>query len=243
MTLNRVACLVGVLILLLAGGCDAIQMLPLAALGGTSIRMEVHVHEVRDEFIGGVQVESAVFRWTHHSEGKLSRSIGWSAEVDSFDGHMSYWRYYHSAWGPEHDYVHEFEGPLRVDDDSFPLIIRIYDDEALIFYGPGDMSFHDPGISEHICDRDTDIDWAYPPDQVTIEKSFSWWPGAEVAPDAESSYLTVVQSGIVLLRIPVADLHSGTSLTTTVDLEEKYPGAGACGYGGRLQIRLSLTSE
>ncbi len=244
MTLHRGACLVGVLILLLAGGCELIEMLPLAALGGTSVRMQIHVEEVQEEFIEGVQVESSLFRWTHHAGGKLSRAVGWSAEEDSFDGHMSYWRYYHSAWGPEYNYVHEFDSSLTVAEKyPFPVIIRIYDDEAVVLYGPGDISFHDPGIPEHVCNRDTDIDWAYPAGQVTIEKRFCCWPGAEMAPDADSSYLSVVQSGIVLLRIPVSDLRSGTSVTTTVDLVQEYPAAGACGYGGRLQIRLSLTSE
>jgi hypothetical protein len=247
---RRYICLVSALALLLTG-CELQDFgrllssgdgdrLPLAPLGGIPIRMVAQLETDYRDSVEGAEIQSWSLAWTHTAEGLLSTTLAWSPHLEEFSQGRAYGRdHCYSPCGAEHDLTFNWDSHLPFDDrkGTPEFHIRIYGDEALVLYGPGEVAYLRPKMPECACLPD----WTSPAGWDHLDFSTDY-PDADRAPDAGDSLLTIVQSGVVLLRIPIADLRKGTSTNTTADLEDIQDGTGGFRFEHRLRITLDLTS-
>jgi hypothetical protein len=251
MALYRRIMFLAVMLALLTGGCEVQDLggllgagngsLPLVPIGGIPISMTADVETEHREMVDGQEIVSWNLAWRHIAEGRLSTVLGWAPDNDGFEQGHGYGREHcFSPCGPEHDLTFNWESILPFDDphDAPEFHIRLYGDEALVLYGAGSVAYERSRMPECACLPD----WTTPagPDHFYFGTEYS---GADRAPDAADSTLAVVQSGIILLRIPIADLRAGQSLSTRVDLEDNQDSTDGFRYEDRLRITLTLTSS
>ncbi len=251
----RCACLIGALALLLLG-CALLpaipslpqgteDLLPLAPIGGIPIQVVADVDFDYRETIDGSELVSSTGAWTHTVEGRLLSAIGWLPHLDRIDRAHGGGRIhcYHPA-GPEYNWTVQWSSELSFDDRDWqtgsPLIhIATYGADVLVLYAPptGFLHWH-PG-SRDDCQN---------PEPVQAHQAIGglWVPlddvDVERAPDADTSTETAIQEGIVVLRIPLDRLSSGTSETNTVNLGGTYQATYGT-YEWSLRITLTLTSS
>lgn len=224
---------------LLGGGEGA---LPLVPIGGIPISMVAEVETDHRETAGGGEVLSWSLAWRHSAEGHLSTTLGWAPAEETFDRGHGYGRdHCFSPCGAEHNLTFNWESELPFDDplEAPEFHIRIYGDEALVLYGAADVAYERPPMPECPCLPD----WRIPEGRHAISYETYHYADAERAPDAADSMLDIVQSGVVLLRIPIEELRAGTEITTAVDLNEQEGDADGFAWEDRLRITLTLTSS
>jgi hypothetical protein len=229
---------------------EAEELLPLASIGGIPIQVVAEVDFENRHLAAGAEIESSAGAWTHTQEGRLMSTIGWQPHLDRIEGAHGGGRYVcYYDWGNGSDpatphWTVQWSGDLSFDEpgrgSARPLIhLATYGNDVLVLYAPpGGFTHWHPGSPDDCQNPDpvpaheASADLYFPLDDVDVER----------APDAETSTLTAVQEGIVLLRIPLDRLRSGTSETATVNL-----GGTDQGYYGTtewsLAVSLTLTSK
>lgn len=229
---------------------EAEAAIPLTAIGGIPVRVEATVEFDNREVFAGAELVSSSGAWTHIQEGRLLRAIGWQSHLDEIEdahGGGRYVCYY--DWGEGSDpatphWTVSWSGDLSFDEQGRggprPLIhLAVYGEDVLVLYAPpqGFRHWH-PGSPDDCQNTDpvpaheADAPLYFPLDDVDAAR----------APDAATSTLTAVQEGVVLLRIPLDRLRSGTSETGSVSLsgvDEGYYGTLEWG----LSIALTVTSS
>ncbi len=255
----RSASLVSILALSLAGCAllpdvgdlldESEDVLPLAPIGGIPVQVVADVEFDNRETIEGVELTASSGRWTHTQEGRLLTTLGWQPHLDQIDAAHGAGRlhcYYDWGQPDPHTTPHwtvQWSSELSFDDQGTgsarPLIdLATYGDDVLVLYAPPrEFTYWHPGSPDDCQNPDpvaaheaTGNLWYYL-DDVDVERP----------PDADTSSRTVVQDGIVLLRIPLDRLRSGVSETNTVSLGATDEGT----YGTTdwsLRITLTLTS-
>jgi hypothetical protein len=227
---------------------EAEEFLPLAPIGGIPVRIVATVGFDNRETIDGVELTSSAGTWTHKQEGRLMRTLGWQPHLDQIDAAEGGGRIHcYYDWGQADPSVPhwtvQWSGELSFDEPgagfATPLIDLVtYDDDVLVLYAPPrEFHFWHPGSPDDCQNQD--------PVKAYEATGDLWFDlddaGVERPPDAGSSTRTVVQDGIVLLRIPLETLRAGTTETNTVSL-----GATDRGYYGdtewSLRITLTLTA-
>jgi hypothetical protein len=215
------------------------QYLPLAPLGGIPIRMVARVETDHRESMEGSEIFSESFAWSHTAEGLLAARSGWSPHLDEVSNIQGHGRNHcYSPCGPEHDFTFNWDSHVASAErrGAPEFHIRVYGREALVLYGPGAVPYDLRRAPECECLPD----WTNPPGRYHFDLRTEY-PDAERAPDAADSTYAVVQSGVVLLRIPVAELRGGKSLERTVNLSNSYESSGFL-YEDQLRINLTLSS-
>ncbi len=223
---------------------DADELLPLAPIGGTSIRVVADVDFDYRETVGEVELVSSTGHWIHTQEGRLLNGLGWLPHLDHIEGAHGGGRihcYYDWGQADPHTTPHwtvQWSSDLSFDDpgrgSATPLIhLATHGDDVLVLYAPPRAFYYrHPGSPDDCQNLDPVV-----PHLAKGDLAFSLDGVDELrAPDAETSTQTVVQDGIVLLRIPRDRLILGTAKTNTVSL-----GATDRGHYGAIEWRLSIT--
>jgi len=223
--------------------------LPLAPIGGIPIEVVIDVaFDVREVFMGD-ELYSYEGGWTHTQEGRLLRESGWMAHHDRIEGARGTgrdicWYDWGQPEGTPHwtvQWASELTLPepmRRLSPISFPLPpihIAIHGTDALVIYAPPrEFTYDHPGSPDD-CQSTDPV-----PAQERSGRVFFDLDAVDVArpPGARSSYDTVIQDGIVLLRLPLARLAAGTTDVAGVNLSG---GDGEFEWG--LSIGLRLTSS
>jgi len=223
--------------------------LPLAPIGGIPIEVVIDVaFDVREVFMGD-ELYSYEGGWTHTQEGRLLRESGWMAHHDRIEGARGTgrdicWYDWGQPEGTPHwtvQWASELTLPepmRRLSPISFPLPpihIPIVGTEAPVIYAPPrEFTYDHPGSPDD-CQSTDPL-----PAQELTGRLFYDLDEVDVArpPGARSSYDTVIQDGIVLLRLPLARLAAGTTDVAGVNLSG---GDGEFEWG--LSIGLRLTSS
>ncbi len=250
----RCACVVSALTLLVSGCAllpdiesllgAADDVLPLAPIGGIPVQVVANVEFDNRETIDGVELTASTGAWTHTQEGRLLTTLGWQPHRDKIEGAHGGGRihcYYDWGQPDPHTTPHwtvQWSSDLSFDDPgqgpASPLIdLALYGDEVLLVYAPSpEFYYWHPGSPDD-CQN---------PDPVKAHEASGhlWFSlddvDVERPPDADTSSRTVIQDGIVLLRVPLDRLRSGTSETNTVSL-----GASDKGYYGTTEWGLRIT--
>ncbi|MFP3896280.1 MAG: hypothetical protein ACLFV5_05530 [Anaerolineales bacterium] len=248
------ACLVSTLVLLLSGCAqlpdvdslikEAEEVLPLAPIGGIPVQVVAEVEFDNRETAEGMELTASSGRWTHTQEGRLMSTLGWQPHLDRIDGAQGGGRLHcYYDWGQADPrttphWTVQWSSELSFDDagtgSASPLIdLATYDNEVLVLYAPPrEFRYWHPGSPDD-CQN---------PDPVPAHEATGdiWFHlndvDVERPPDADTSSRTVVQEGIVLLRIPLERLRSGTSETNSVRF-----GATDKGTYGTIEWSLSIT--
>ena len=249
----RLACAVGLLALATVGCDGMIEELVSGALGGEEalplypmdaipIAMEARVQVESREAMAGDELNWLSADWTHQVSGHVSQSLGWQQETQGFIGGYAQGRTHcYSPCGPEHDVVATWASELALDDprEQPEFILRLYDDEALVLYGvPTTIACEITEVTSPECCGIEAWWWGESGDEACRHDVYLLFEDADRAPDADSSSLAVVQSGVVLLRIPLEELREGGTLTANVNLVE-HDGD----WEHRLDVALTLTAE
>lgn len=224
------------------------DLLPLAPIGGTPVRVVVNVaFDYRETFSGSELVYSSG-EWVHTQEGRLMNTIGWLPhhnEIDAAYGSGREHCYY--DWGQADPSVPhwtvQWSGNIWFDNHerltAEPLIhLAVYDDEVLVLYAPPQGFYYPHPGSPNDCQNLDPV----PAHNAIFAVFFNLDEmNAERAPDADTATETVIQDGIVLLRIPLDTLHAGIKETNAVSLSGSHTSAyGTYDYG--LSITLTLDS-
>jgi hypothetical protein len=223
--------------------------LPLAPIGGIPIEVVIDVaFDVREVFMGD-ELYSVEGGWTHTQEGRLLRESGWMAHDDRIVGARGTGReicWY--DWGQPEGTPHwtvqwaselTLPAPMRrlspISSPLPPIHIAIVGTEALVIYAPPrEFTYDHPGSpddcqgSDPAPARELTGHVFYDLDEVDVARP----------PGARSSYDTVIQDGIVLLRLPLDRLAAGTTDVAAVNLGSD---DGELAWG--ISIGLRLTSE
>jgi len=225
------------------------EPLPLTPIGGIPVTITVEVAFDAREAIMGDELYAYEGGWTHTQEGRLLRDAGWLAHADHIDaaagtGRDICWEDYGQPAGTPHwsvQWASELTLPepmRRASPASFPLPpihVAIDGTEALVIYAPPRaFTYHHPGNPDDCQSSDP-----VPASERTAPVVF-FLDDVDVArpPGARSSYDTVIQDGIVLLRLPLERLAAGTTDVSAVHLSGS---DGDAEWG--LRIALTLTSE
>ena len=245
------------LVLLLAGlslpamgqAQQAEEPLPLTPIGGIPIEVVIDVaFDVREVFAGD-ELYSYEGGWTHTQEGRLLRQSGWLAHHDRIDdargaGRDICWYDMGQPAGTPHWTV-QWSGDIilpepmrRASPISFPLPpihVAIDGTDALVIYAPPrEFTYAYPGSPDDcqnpdpVPAHDRTGHLVFDLDEVKVVRP----------PDAERSSDVVIRDGIVLLRLPLARLASGTTDIAAVNLSGAQ---GEVEWG--LRIGLTLTSS
>lgn len=228
---------------------DAEAFLPLAPIGGTPVQVVASVDFDYRDTIDGAEIIYSTGSWTHTQEGRLLNTIGWLPHLDQIDEGSGGGRIHcYYDWGQADPstphWTVQWSGELWFDDGvgaaAPPLIhLAVYDEEVLVLYAPprGFYYWHPGSIDD--CQNIDPVPaheaighlW-FPLDDVDVER----------APDADTSTETAVQTGIVMMRIPLDSLSSGVTDTNTVNLggtHQSYYGT----YEWGLSVTLTLNSS
>jgi len=255
----RRACPITSLALLLAGlsllamgqarAQGAQEPLPLTPIGGIPIEITVEVAFDVREAIEGDELYAYEGGWTHTQEGRLLRDAGWLAHADSIDGARGTgrdicWDDWGQSAGTPHWSVQwaselSLPEPMRRASPASgplpPIHVAIDGTEALVIYAPPrEFTYDHPGSPDDCQSSDP------APASERTAPVVVFLDDVDVArpPGARSSFDTVIQDGIVLLRLPLARLAAGTSDVAAVHLSGS---DGDVAWG--LRIALTLTSE
>jgi len=253
----RYACLVSTLALFLTGCAllpelpdaatlvqEAEELLPLAPIGGVPIELVAQVELENRETVDGAELVSSSGAWTHTVEGRLLDTMGWLPHGDEIeDAHGSGSIHCYHPAGPEHNWTVQWAGDIAFDDgdsSAHPPAIHVHtdgDDALVLYVPPTGFLYPHPG-SRDDCQN---------PDPVPAHQARGdfWIPqeSVERAPDADTSSHSHVQEGIVVLRVPLADLRSGVSETASLDLAGEHRPDSTSQYEWRLRVELTLTSS
>jgi hypothetical protein len=222
--------------------------LPLAPIGGIPLEIVVEVDFDYRDAIDGYELEAYAGNWTHTQEGRLFRAHGWLAHDDRIDPHGSGRLTCWYDWGQAADTPHwtvQWSSELTLPEPGRrasaaspplpPIHVAIEGTEALVIYAPPRaFTFWHPG-SQDDCQNPDPVPahhstayLLYDLDEVDVVRP----RGAHTSDD------TVIQDGIVLLRLPLARLSAGTTDVAGVHLSGTQ---GDVEWG--LRIGLTLTSS
>jgi len=253
----RLACAVGLLALATVG-CDGMieelvsgalggeDALPLFPMDGIPIAMEARVQVESREAMDGDELNWLSADWTHQVSGHVSQSLGWQQETQGFIGGYAQGRTHcYSPCGPEHDVVATWASELALDDprEQPEFILRLYDDEALVLYGvPTTIACEITEVTSPECCGIEAWWWGESGDEACRHDVYMLFEDADRAPDADRSTLAVVQSGVVLLRIPLDELREGGTVHRQISLVESQGGYYS-DWEHHLDVALTLTAE
>jgi hypothetical protein len=221
------------------------DLLPLAPIGGIPVHVVATVDFDNRETVDGVELTSSAGTWTHTQEGRLMSTLGWQPHLDQVTAAKGGGRIHcYYDWGQadpsKPHWTVNWSSELTFDEPgtgfAAPLIdLAVHDDDVLVLYAPPrEFYYWHPGS----------LDDCQNPDPVKAQEATGdlWFDlheaGVERPPDADTSTHTVVQDGIVLLRIPLATLRAGTTASNTVSLGATDRGT----YGDtEWSLRITLT--
>jgi hypothetical protein len=237
-----------VVLSLASGRAQQDAPLPLAPIGGIPIEIVIEVDYDYLDAIDGYELESHAGSWTHTQEGRLFQDAGWLAHADHIDGaHGSGRLICWDDWGQDADTPHwtvQWSSELtlpeperRASAASFPLPpihVAIEGNHVLVIYAPPrEFTFWFPGSPDE-CEGPDPV----PAHENTAYLVFDLDEVDVVRPRcARTSFDTVIQDGIVLLRLPLERLRAGTTDVAGVNL-----GAADGDVEWGLRIGLTLTS-
>jgi hypothetical protein len=223
--------------------------LPLVPIGGIPIEVVIDVAFDVREVVVGDELYAYEGSWTHTQGGRLLRESGWMAHDDRIEGARGAGReicWY--DWGQPEGTPHwtvqwaselTLPEPMRrlspISSPLPPIHIALVGTEALVIYAPPrEFTYDHPGSPDDCQSTDP-----VPAQRLTAHVFYDL-DEIDVArpPGARSSYDTVIQDGIVLLRLPLARLAAGTTEVAGVNLSGD---DGEFAWG--LSIGLRLTSE
>jgi hypothetical protein len=171
-------------------------------------------------------------------------TLGWQSHLNRIElAHGGGRIHCYHPEGPEHNWTVNWSGEISFDERGFdaapPMVhLATYGDDVLVLYvPPTGFNYWHPGSRDDCQNPDpvkahqaTEALW-FPLDDVDVER----------APDAATSTNTAIQSGIVMLRIPLETLRAGTSASKFVDLSGTHVGYYGT-YDWSLGITLTLNS-
>lgn len=228
---------------------QAEEPLPLTPIGGIPIEVIFTVAFDVREAIAGDELYTYEGGWTHTQEGRLLREAGWLAHHDRIEdargtGRDVCWYDWGQPAGTPHwtvQWASELTLPepeRRLSPISFPLPpihIAIDGSDALVIYAPPrEFDYWYPGSPDDCQNPDpvpaserTGI-VVFDLDEVDVARP----------PGAAHASAVVIHDGIVLLRLPLARLSTGTTDIAAVNLSGTQ---GDVAWG--LRIELTLTSS